>query len=253
MGWIRTRCSTGRYHHGPGGAGGVGGDRAHGRQEHRRRGRVVAQLLEGRAPPAYAVAGAGPLGQRLAEVRELGEPGQRPGPVGDLVGRGGRRPRPPGRRTPRGPRTRSGRAPPTRRRASSSVSFSTAHAPAAGSATRPRWDSASSRLEVLRAIRRENSSGSPSGLSNGHHGDRVGPADARGEGGDGGAEHVDPGVVLAHHRPAGDRVDRAARPARPRSAPAPGPRAGGPRGAWRSSRTGRRWRRAAARPARRPR
>ena len=51
--------------------------------------------------------------------------------------------------------------------ASSSVSFSTAHAPAAGSATRPRWDSASSRLEVLRAIRRENSSGSPTGLSKG--------------------------------------------------------------------------------------
>ena len=38
------------------------------------------------------------------------------------------------------------------------------------------------------------------------HGHRVGPADAGGERRDGAAEHVDVGVVLAEHRPAGHRV-----------------------------------------------
>ena len=38
------------------------------------------------------------------------------------------------------------------------------------------------------------------------HGDAVRSPDAGGEGRDRGAEHVDPGVVLAHHRAAGDGV-----------------------------------------------
>ena len=59
---------------------------------------------------------------------------------------------------------------------------------------------------VLRAIRRPNASGSAERAVEGQHGDGVGAADAGREGGDGGAEHVHPGVVLAHHRPAGDRV-----------------------------------------------
>ncbi len=52
-------------------------------------------------------------------------------------------------------------------RARSSVSFSTAYAPPAGSATCATWDSAISRLEVLRAIRRPKASGRPRTLSNG--------------------------------------------------------------------------------------
>ena len=59
---------------------------------------------------------------------------------------------------------------------------------------------------VLRAIRRPKASGAPSGRVERQHGDRVRTADAGGEGRDGGAEHVDPGVVLAHHRPAGHDV-----------------------------------------------
>ena len=48
--------------------------------------------------------------------------------------------------------------------------------------------------------------GAAEGPVEGLHGDGVGAADRRGEGGDRGAEHVDPGVVRAHHRPAGDGV-----------------------------------------------
>ncbi len=51
--------------------------------------------------------------------------------------------------------------------ARSSVSFSTAYAPPAGSATRATCDSDMSSARVLRAIRRPNASGAPSGLSNG--------------------------------------------------------------------------------------
>ena len=47
------------------------------------------------------------------------------------------------------------------------MSFSTANAPPAGSATLATWDSSTSREEVLRAIRRLNASGSPSRASNG--------------------------------------------------------------------------------------
>ena len=47
------------------------------------------------------------------------------------------------------------------------MSFSTAKAPPAGSATLATWDSSTSREEVLRAIRRLNASGSPSRESNG--------------------------------------------------------------------------------------
>ena len=47
------------------------------------------------------------------------------------------------------------------------MSFSTAYAPPAGSATRARCDSEISSELVLRAIRRPNASGRPSGLSNG--------------------------------------------------------------------------------------
>ena len=51
--------------------------------------------------------------------------------------------------------------------ARSSVSFSTANAPPAGSATLATCDSSTSRVEVLRAMRRANASGSPSRASNG--------------------------------------------------------------------------------------
>ena len=47
------------------------------------------------------------------------------------------------------------------------MSFSTANAPPAGSATLATWDSSTSREEVLRAIRRLKASGSPSRASNG--------------------------------------------------------------------------------------
>ncbi len=47
------------------------------------------------------------------------------------------------------------------------MSFSTANAPPAGSATLATWDSSTSSVEVLRAIRRLNASGSPSRESNG--------------------------------------------------------------------------------------
>ena len=47
------------------------------------------------------------------------------------------------------------------------MSFSTANAPPAGSATLATWDSSTSREEVLRAIRRLNASGRPSRASNG--------------------------------------------------------------------------------------
>ena len=47
------------------------------------------------------------------------------------------------------------------------MSFSTAYAPPAGSATLATWDSEISRREVLRAIRRPSVVGRPSGLSKG--------------------------------------------------------------------------------------
>ena len=86
------------------------------------------------------------------------------------------------------------------------MSFSTAYAPPAGSATAATCDSSISSAQVLRAIRRPKASGRPSGAVERQHGDGVGAADARRERGDRGAEHVHPGVVLAHHRPAGDGV-----------------------------------------------
>ena len=51
--------------------------------------------------------------------------------------------------------------------ARSSVSFSTAYAPPAGSETRARWDSEISSEDVFRAIRRPRASGTPRTLSNG--------------------------------------------------------------------------------------
>ena len=50
-------------------------------------GRLVAERLEGLAVGPHGQCALGvrlPLGQRLVQVRELGEPGQRAGPVGDL-------------------------------------------------------------------------------------------------------------------------------------------------------------------------
>ncbi len=52
-------------------------------------------------------------------------------------------------------------------RARSSVSFSTAYEPPAGSTTLATWDSEISSEEVLRAIRRPNASGTPRVESNG--------------------------------------------------------------------------------------
>ena len=86
------------------------------------------------------------------------------------------------------------------------MSFSTAYAPPAGSATRGDVRLVDQQGEVLRAIRRPNASGRAERAVERQHGDRVRSPDAGREGGDGGAEHVHPGVVLAHHRPAGDRV-----------------------------------------------
>ncbi len=61
---------------------------------------------------------------------------------------------------------------------------------------------------MLRAIRRPNASGAPSRSSNGTTVTASAPPTPGGEGGDGAAQHVDPGVLLAGHRPAGDRVQR---------------------------------------------
>ena len=90
--------------------------------------------------------------------------------------------------------------------ARSSVSFSTAYEPPAGSATWATCDSEISRLEVLRAIRRPNVVRQPEHAVERQHRHRVGSAHPGGEGRDRGAEHVDPGVVLAHHRAAGHDV-----------------------------------------------
>ena len=86
----------------------------------------------------------------------------------------------------------------------------------------------------------------------GEHGDGVGAGDAGGEAGDGRAQRVHPRVVAGHHRPRRHGVDRWCRRTRPRPRRR-GPTAGEGRGSWRSWRTGRRWRRGAARsvPARR--
>ena len=239
---------------GEGGPGGVLGDGAERGQEDRARrpGRRAAPRSWRRSGVRRRhVVGRRPLGQRLGEVRELGEPGDRPLAGRDLGL---------ALRDRRGDLGVAGRAPSSSRpkssqaaTARSSVSFSTAYAPPAGSATCATCDSSMSRCEVLRAIRRPNASGRPSGLSNGSTVTRVRAADAGGERRDGGAEHVHPGVVLAHHRPAGDRVQALLARARPRSARGPAPRAGARRAAWRSSGTARRWRRSGTRPGSRPR
>ncbi len=97
---------------------------------------------------------------------------------------------------------------------------------------------------MLRAIRRPNASGcAERRCRTGSDGHRVGATDTGGEGGDGGAEHVHPRVVLAHHRPAGHDVlplvgHRAAPETR-----GPAPTGGGQRAAWRWSGTARRSRR----------
>ena len=91
-------------------------------------------------------------------------------------------------------------------RGQSSVSCSTAYEPPAGSATRATCDSAiSSAGGVARDPAAERVGHAERGVERQHR-HRVGAADAGGEGRDGGAQHVHPGVVLAHHRPAGDGV-----------------------------------------------
>ena len=182
---------------------GVRGDRAEGGQEHRRGGGLVAERLERGAVAADVVGLAVALGQRLGEVRELGEPGD-------------------GRRRVA-----------TARRAAPTVaaSASSSDAPDSRACTnvpgghrevvgepldRPGTacgvgDGADVRLvgqqrHLVAGDPAAEGVGAAEGAVEGLHGDGVGATDRRGEGGDRGAEHVDPGVVRAHHRPAGDGV-----------------------------------------------
>ena len=87
-----------------------------------------------------------------------------------------------------------------------SVSDSTYQEPPAGSSTRARCPSSTSRLWVLRAIRREKASGRPERGVERLHGDDVGAAHARGEAGDRRPQHVHPRVALRRHHRRGDRV-----------------------------------------------
>ena len=164
-------------------------------------------LLEGAAVVAHPSGAPGrPLGQRLGEVRELAR--------SRSAGATGRRCR---RRAPRGPRAtrsltpaaacspnppsasiRPSSAQPATAR--SSVSLSTAYDPPAGSDTAATWASSIEERGGVAGDPAAEGVGRPSALVERHHGDGVGAADARSEGRDGGAEHVDPGVVLAHHR-----------------------------------------------------
>ena len=76
------------------------------------------------------------------------------------------------------------------------MSFSTAYAPPAGSATVATCDSSMSRYEVLRAIRRPNASGRPSGLSNGSTVTASAPPTPAAKAATRGAQHVHPGSYL---------------------------------------------------------
>ena len=249
---------------GEGGARGVRRDRAHRGQEHPVGDRLVAEPLEGVAVGMYDERPVGvgpPLGKRLVEVGELGEPGQRPralrdlrvplggdlldapgeGPVGErredapgLLDRAELRPARPGQVV--------GQLLDAERAAGRVGDLGDVglgdqqRGGVAGDATAERVG------QPERGVERQ-------------HGHRVRAADAGSERRDAGAQHVHPGVVLAHHRPRRDRV--LALPPRPRGprrrAPAPVPTAGARRAAWRWSGTARRSRRSGTPAAARPR
>ena len=137
--------------------------------------------------------------------------------------------------------------------ASSSVKRSTYHEPPAGSTTSARCDSRDQdRLRVAPDAPAELGRLAAAQVVVGEHGDGIGAGDPGGEAGDGRPQRVHPRVVARHHRRRRDGVDRR------RSGGVgqgdglgdAGPQTGGRRGTWRSWRTGRRWRRGAARCAR---
>ena len=88
--------------------------------------------------------------------------------------------------------------------ARSSVSFSTANAPPAGSAT----FAVTPRRAVSRCCGRSGGRTRPAARGGRRTGARhgIGATHTGGEGGDAGAQHVHPGVVLGHHRPQGHGV-----------------------------------------------
>ena len=239
-------------------AGGVGGDGAHGREEDRRGRRLVAQRLERRGVAAHAA--------RAGAARRSGSVSPR---CGNSL-------------TPVSGRLRRAISA-SRRAATSSIRAAQRAVVEGGRDAAGLLDPAELRPpgrgqvvgELLDGVRAAGRVGDPGdvGLGDqqrggvardpaaervGHaergverqHGDRVRSPDAGGEGGDGGAEHVHPRVVLAHHRPAGDDVLALLAAARPRSARARAPRAGARRAAWRWSGTARRWRRTGTRSGR---
>ena len=176
--------------------------------------RFVAQRLEAGAVPTHPLVRVRrPLREGLAEVRELADAGERPLAAGDVgvaarddlldPGRAASRPSS-AASTPPASSIRPSSSHPAAAR--SSVSFSTAYAPPAGSATRARCDSEiSSDGGVAGDPAAEGVRYAERGVER-QHGDRVRSPDAGREGRDGGAQHVHPRVVLAHHRPAGDGV-----------------------------------------------
>ncbi len=149
---------------------GVLGDGAHRGKEDRRCVGFVAERLEGRAVATYlllAVERVARSGRSSARLGNSLTTGDRPLARGDLglalrdrrLDRAASMSPPPSTSI----RPNSSQAATAR----SSVSFSTAYAPPAGSATSATCDSSIRRCETLRAIRRPKASGWPSGLSNG--------------------------------------------------------------------------------------
>ena len=109
---------------------------------------------------------------------------------------------------------------------------------------------------MLRAIRRANASGRPSASSNGSTVTASAPPTPAASLATVVRSMFTHGSRRGHHHRRGHRVlDAARRPPAPRTPRRPAPTAGGPRAAWRSSGTGRRWPRsgtpAAGRPGRR--
>ena len=184
---------------------GVRRDRAHGREEHVGIRRIVAQCLEGRAVAAYLTAlGRGhPLGKRLGEVRELGEPGQR-----SLAGRDLAVALLDGLRD-LGVQVQAFLEPAEQLPGSDGEVVGEL---LDGVGTTGRVGHGGDvRLvdEQVRGVARDPPAqrvGSAERAVEGQHGDGVRATHTGCERGDGGAEHVDPGVVLAHHRSAGHGV-----------------------------------------------
>ena len=90
---------------------------------------------------------------------------------------------------------------PRRRCASSSVSDSTYQEPPAGSSTRARCASSTSRRLGVAGDPAGEGVGQPERGVERQHGDASAPPDAGGEAGDRGAQHVHPRVAPGHHRP----------------------------------------------------